>query len=93
MDGGALFVSVLPEADEANFTPRVTVPILMINGRYDIIFPVDVSQVPFLELLGTPSEGKTHLLFDSGHVVVANHFDDAMRAMVSWLDGVFGTVR
>jgi hypothetical protein len=26
----------LPEADEFNFAPRVKVPVLMLNGRYDI---------------------------------------------------------
>ncbi len=93
MDGGALFVPVLPEADESRFAPYVTVPVLMINGTFDFIFPVETTQRPFFELLGTPAADKTHVLFESGHVVVNRHFDDAMGVMVRWLDERFGPVR
>ena len=86
-------VPVLPEADEANFAPRVTIPILMINGRHDYIFPVESTQKPFFELLGTPETDKTHSLYDAGHVVVATHFDAAMQEMIAWLDRMFGPVR
>jgi eukaryotic-like serine/threonine-protein kinase len=35
-----------PEADPINFAPRVKIPVLMINGRYDFVFPVDKVQKP-----------------------------------------------
>ena len=47
MDGGALLMPVLPEADESNFAPRVRVPVLMINGNHDYVFPVESTQRPF----------------------------------------------
>ena len=30
----------LPEADQINFAPRIMIPVLMINGRYDFFYPV-----------------------------------------------------
>jgi len=93
MDAGALLVPVLPQADEAHFVPRVAVPVLMINGRYDYVFPVETAQRPFFELLGTAPDRKRHELFDSGHVVVSTHFDEAMALMGDWLNEVFGPVR
>ena len=93
MDGGAVLVPVLPDADEANFAPRVRVPILMINGRYDYIFPVETTQIPFFELLATVDADKTHALFDTGHIVAAAEFAAAMQRMTRWLDEVFGPVR
>ena len=92
MDGGALLVPVLPEADESRFAPFVTAPVLMINGTLDFIFPVETTQVPFFERLGTPPDRKTHLMFESGHVVVNRHFDDVMVEVRSWLDRTFGPV-
>ena len=29
-----------PEVDQINFAPRVKIPTLMLNGRYDSFFPV-----------------------------------------------------
>ena len=92
MDGGAIHVPVLREADESSFAPRVSVPVLMLNGRYDYIFPVETTQRPFFELLGTPAANKEHLLYDSGHVVVNRHWEEVMDAMADWLDRHFGRV-
>ena len=46
--------ATLSEVDQINFTPRVTIPTLMLNGRYDYIFPQETSQLPMFRLLGTP---------------------------------------
>jgi len=93
MDGGAILVPVLPEADESSFAPRVGVPVLMINGRHDYIFPVESTQVPFFELLGTAAEDKSHILFDTGHIVAITRFDSAMQTSLDWLDRYLGPVR
>lgn len=79
-----------PEVEQINFAPRVKIPVLMLNGRYDFIFPVETSQMPMFRLLGTPAEHKRHVLVDSGHSVPA-------RAQVThtlqWFDRYFGAVR
>ena len=51
----ASYPSVLPttpETDPFNFAPRVTAPVLMVNGRNDFARPVEVSQLPLLGLRG-----------------------------------------
>ena len=53
--GGFSLQSSLPEADPLNFAPRVRVPVLMLNGRYDFLNPTATSQEPLFNLLGTPA--------------------------------------
>jgi dienelactone hydrolase len=81
---------VRPEADPLNFVSRIRAPVLMVNGRYDDVFPVESSQRPFFRLLGTPPEHKRFVLFDDGHVVgrgplIAEGF--------AWLDRYLGPVK
>jgi dienelactone hydrolase len=79
----------LPEEDEMNFLPRVQTPTLMINARYDGVFPTEWSQRYFFEWLGVPANLKRHVLFDRGHG--AGFFnDDEMREIVAWLDRHLG---
>ena len=44
--GGFYLQPALPEADPVNFAPRVTMPVLMLNGRFDFFFPTETSQEP-----------------------------------------------
>jgi pimeloyl-ACP methyl ester carboxylesterase len=57
----------LPEVDPFNFGPHVTVPVLMLNGRYDQSFPLESSQLPLFRYLGTPAKDKQHVVWDGGH--------------------------
>jgi pimeloyl-ACP methyl ester carboxylesterase len=84
MSGGSL-----PEVANLNFAPRVRMPVLMENGRYDFTFPLEQSQRPLFNLLGTPEASKKHVLFDSGHVPP---FTEVARETLDWLDGVLGPV-
>ena len=79
-----------PEVEQINFAPRVKVPVLMLNGRYDFVFPVDTSQMPMFRLLGTPPEHKSHVLLDSGHSVPPRAL---VTYAVEWFDRYFGAVR
>ena len=55
LDGGFPQESkVLPELDALNYVTRVTLPVLMINGDSDLIFPLELGQKPYFHLLGTP---------------------------------------
>ena len=47
-----------PEVNVWNFLPRVRIPVLMLNGRDDFIFPVETHQRPFFEALGTKEPDK-----------------------------------
>ncbi len=79
----------LPEVTNLNFAPRVHVPVLMLNGRQDFIFPLDETQRPLFRLLGTPDADKKHVLFDSGHVPP---YDEVVRETLDWLDHRLGPV-
>ena len=92
MDGGAVLQPVLPEADESNFAPRVTVPVLMLNGSHDYIFPVETTQRPFFDLLGTSPADKRHVTFDAGHIVFNAYPDEVLGEALGWLDRYLGTV-
>ncbi len=48
-----------------HYLPRVTQPVLQINGRYDQDFRLDDSAIPYFELIG--SENKKHVISETGH--------------------------
>jgi formylglycine-generating enzyme required for sulfatase activity/tRNA A-37 threonylcarbamoyl transferase component Bud32/dienelactone hydrolase len=78
-----------PAADQINFAPRVKAPVLMLNGRYDFIFPANSSQEPMFRLLGTPAEDKRRILYDSGHDIPR---PDMIKETLNWLDHYLGPV-
>jgi dienelactone hydrolase len=86
---GGLEDGMPPDADAFNFAPRVHVPVVMINGRYDFVSPLETSQLPLFRLLGTPEEDKKHVVFDSGHVAP---WPDVVRETLDWLDRYLGPV-
>ncbi len=88
--GGMAMQKALPEADQVNFIPRVTQPVLMLNGKHDMFFPVETSQKPMFDLLGTPKNDKKFFLFESGHLVPRSDF---VRETVLWYDQYLGMVK
>ena len=86
---GGLIARGRPEANAAHFLPRVTIPTLMINGRYDSSFNLDYEIKNMYLLLGTPTEDKRLVLFDSDHLAPR---EDLVRETLSYLDEYFGPV-
>ena len=87
--GGLYLDSSLPETDTFNFASRSTIPTIMLNGRHDFFFPLESSQKPLFELLGTPPEHKRHVLFDMSHTPPRN---STVKETLSWLDQYLGPV-
>jgi serine/threonine protein kinase len=82
---------VRPEIDGINFVSRVRVPILMLNGQNDLLFPVETSQEPMFRLLGTPDKDKRRKVYDvPGHSVPWNEVE---KETLAWLDQYLGKVR
>ena len=79
----------LAEADPFNFAPRVTLPVLMVNARYDFFFPLETAQRPLFELLGTPKADKKWVVYDGGHSVPRNKL---IAESLAWLDHYLGPV-
>lgn len=88
--GGCDPEKVLPEGDPMNFAPRVKVPVLMVNGRYDFVIPLETCQEPLFRLLGVPPQDKRHVLFDTGH---APPQLPVMKEALNWLDRYLGPVK
>ncbi|MCK5703447.1 MAG: hypothetical protein KAI29_19955, partial [Cyclobacteriaceae bacterium] len=86
---GLWHANIFPEVDQINFLPRVTIPVLMINGKYDHIFPMESSQKPMFELLGTPPENKKQFIYEHGHHIPNNII---IRETLNWLDTDLGPV-
>jgi len=79
-----------PEVDQINFAPRIIIPTLMLNGRYDFLFPFETSQLPMYRFLGTPEEHKVHKVYESGHWVPIN---EEIKETLDWLDRYLGPVK
>jgi hypothetical protein len=89
--GAGLYVpKSRPEVDQINFAPRVTIPTLMIDGRYDFLFPRETSQEPLFHLFGTPKEHKRLAHFEGGHFVPRHHL---IKETLDWLDRYLGPVQ
>ena len=56
-----------PEVDYVNFTPSVTIPVLMLNGRFDLALLYESEVQPMFELLGTPEEDKHLIVYETDH--------------------------
>lgn len=83
-------LKAVPEADHINFAPRITIPILMLNGRYDYIMPLEKSQKPMFRFLGTPAEHKRWILYDAEHNLPRN---EMIKETLNWLDKYLGLVK
>ena len=69
---------------------RVKIPVLVLSGRYDPIFPLDKSALPFFRLLGTPPAQKRHVISDGGHFTPRPL---RIRETLDWLDHYLGRVQ
>ncbi len=79
-----------PEVEPINYLPRITVPVLMLNGQYDHYFPVETQQRPMFELLGTPPAHKKWVVAPGGHFVPRARL---IAETLDWLDRYLGPVR
>lgn len=87
--GGMVMNPSLPEVDQLNFLPRVKQPVLMLNGKHDLFFPVETAQKPMFNLLGTPAKDKKINIYDAGHLVPRT---ELIRESLNWYDKYLGTV-
>ena len=78
-----------PELEQINYLPRVRLPVLMVNGRYDFYFPVESSQLPFFRLLGTPAADKRQVIYESSHFVPRTAL---ITELLAWYDRYLGPV-
>ena len=88
---GFTYRQMPPEGDAINYVSRVKIPVLMLGGRHDYIFPLETAQKPMFERLGTPAEHKRQVIFDSGHTNFPR--SESIREVLGWLDRYLGPSR
>lgn len=86
---GLSMLPLRPEEDAVNFLPRVKIPLLMLSGKYDSVFPYELSQKPFFNLLGTPPANKKRVVFEGGHFLPRPQW---VKESLNWLDQYLGPV-
>ena len=91
LDGGYFLDPPPPGGDQADFAPRLKIPVLMVNGRYDFTFSLERSQNPLFNMLGTPPGDKQHVVLDTPHDVTAQR-TQLVKAVLDWLDKYLGRV-
>jgi pimeloyl-ACP methyl ester carboxylesterase len=82
--GNLMSHPMFPFADSLNYYPRVSLPTLFINGRYDTI--VSANEALFerrMVWLGTPAEHKKQVLYDAGHWPFPQHL--FKKEVADWL--------
>jgi hypothetical protein len=88
---GITLVPFHPMGDAVNYAPRVHVPVLMINGRHDSIFPYELSQMRMFDLLGSPAADKKHVVYDVGHFRYPRNL--MAKEVSDWFDKYLGPVK
>jgi serine/threonine protein kinase/cephalosporin-C deacetylase-like acetyl esterase len=79
----------LPQTDFINYAPHVRIPVLMLNGEYDSIFPLDQTVKPMFDMLGTPAKNKELKVFPTDHIPGKRDF---IRETLAWYDRYLGPV-
>jgi cephalosporin-C deacetylase-like acetyl esterase len=87
---GGIYEVGRPEVNPLNYVGRVKTPTLMLNGRYDSIFPYETSIKPMYDLLGTPKEHKVLKLYETDHIPPRNEY---IKETLAWLDKYLGPVQ
>ena len=93
VSGGFTPAPVLPEVDPLNFATRVSIPVLMLNGDGDNIYPLEPTQKPLFARLGASGEHKRHVLYNGGHDFFMMYPRQFTQEALAWLDTHLGPVR
>ena len=73
------------------YWPVVELPILVLNGRYDIATHQNESRDMLIRTIGTSVESKRSVLYDSSHWPLPPHRVE--RDVIEWLDRHLGPAR
>lgn len=91
LDGGYFLDQPPRGGDQADFAPRLKLPVLMVNGKYDYVFSLAECQDPLFRMLGTPDAQKEHAVLDTPHDVTEQR-PELVHIVLGWLDQYLGRV-
>jgi formylglycine-generating enzyme required for sulfatase activity len=89
LSGGLPQFDMQADVDPLNYLPRITLPVLMVNGRFDTILPKQGYQDPLFRLLGTKPSLKRQRVVDAGHTMPRNV---VLQETLAWLNKHLGKV-
>jgi pimeloyl-ACP methyl ester carboxylesterase len=78
------------EVDLINYVSRVTIPTLMLHGRFDRNVPYDHAAKPMFDLLGTPDKDKKLMVYETDHIIPKK---ELIKESLDWLDKYLGPVK
>ena len=58
-----------PEVDHINYVSRVTIPTLMLHGRFDTNVSFDKAAKPMFDLLGAQNKDKKLVVYETDHII------------------------
>jgi dienelactone hydrolase len=90
ISGGYPAQPVPAQIDSKDYVPRIRIPVLMINGRYDSTTPVETHQRPFFAQLGTPPADKKLVVLEYGHGSPPRA--ESLSETLGWYDKYLGPV-
>jgi pimeloyl-ACP methyl ester carboxylesterase len=77
---------IIAVANPISFVPHITVPKLILQGRYDEDTPLRTAAEPLYRMLPEP---KRIVIYDGGHV---GPLEGELRVTGPWLDDLLGRV-
>lgn len=86
---GGVYEAGLPEVNSLNYIPRITMPLLMLVGRYDSILDHEASAVPLFEQIGTAETDKLMKVYETDHIPPKSEY---VAEILNWLDHYLGPV-
>jgi dienelactone hydrolase/predicted Ser/Thr protein kinase len=92
LSGGLSTGPAPAEVDPLNFAPHVAMPVLMVNGDSDFIFPLETSQKALFTFLGPTGDRKKHVVLQAGHSVGSDKRSQVIREILDWMDRYLGRV-
>jgi len=87
--GGGLYEFSRPEISQINYVTRVKTPTLILNGKYDTLFPPETSAQPLYDFLGTEAKDKAIKYYETDHIPPRNEY---IKETLAWLDKYLGPV-
>jgi len=90
MSAGMGGVPGFPDADALNYAGHITMPLLLLSGEHDFVYPLETVAKPLFERIGTNADQKRHVVFDAGHMMFPR--GPMTEEILAWLNRYLGPV-
>ncbi len=90
--GGIIPVDLPRSFDIPLYAQKVKVPVLMVNGKEDVLLPLRACQIPMYDFMKKTNEYTEHKLYPGGHGAFGLFYDQIRGDVLDWLDRYLGPV-